>query len=186
MPNSWRQRLHDRSMCGARSPMPRRSVTARTTCVAWDPASMESDTCILPDPRAGACRNPSVCPSRAGCKWRRPEPAEHAVTLRAPLESDSSMNGRRTVFFISDSTGITAETIGNSILAQFEGVQFDGHRIAFVDTPDKARAAALRIKTVYAQHDQRPIVVNTVVDPQLCEIIGESAGLVTDVPAPFP
>ncbi|MBN9340909.1 MAG: ATP-binding cassette domain-containing protein [Comamonadaceae bacterium] len=31
---------------------------------------------------------------------------------------------QRTVFFISDSTGITAETIGNSILAQFEGVRF--------------------------------------------------------------
>ena len=32
---------------------------------------------------------------------------------------------QRTVFFISDSTGITAETIGNSILAQFEGVQVE-------------------------------------------------------------
>ena len=94
-------------------------------------------------------------------------------------------NGRRTVFFVSDSTGITAETIGNSILAQFEGVQFDGHRIAFVDTPEKARAAALRIKTIYAQSDERPIVVNTVVDPQLCEIIAESGALVIDVMAPF-
>ena len=94
-------------------------------------------------------------------------------------------NGRRTVFFVSDSTGITAETIGNSILAQFEGVQFDGHRIAFVDTPDKAQAAALRIKTVYAQNDERPIVVNTVVDPQLCEIIAESGALMIDVLAPF-
>ena len=94
-------------------------------------------------------------------------------------------NGRRTVFFVSDSTGITAETIGNSILAQFEGVKFDGHRIAFVDTPDKARAAALRIKTVYAQNAERPIVVNTVVDPQLCEIIAESGALMVDVMAPF-
>ena len=94
-------------------------------------------------------------------------------------------SGPRTVFFISDSTGITAETIGNSILAQFEGVAFEGHRLAFVDTPDKARAAALRIKTVYAQHDERPIVVNTVVDPQLCEIIAESGALMIDVLAPF-
>ncbi|MGH8145277.1 MAG: posphoenolpyruvate synthetase regulatory kinase/phosphorylase PpsR [Rhodanobacteraceae bacterium] len=94
-------------------------------------------------------------------------------------------DGRRRVFFVSDSTGITAETIGNSILAQFEGVQFDGHRIAFVDTPDKARAAALRIKTFFAQDDERPIVVNTVVDPQLCEIIAESGALMIDVLAPF-
>lgn len=95
------------------------------------------------------------------------------------------MNGHRTVFFVSDSTGITAETIGNSILAQFEGVQFDAHRIAFVDSPEKARAAALRIKTVYAQSDERPIVVNTIVDPQLCEVIAESGALVIDVLAPF-
>ena len=94
-------------------------------------------------------------------------------------------NGRRTVFFVSDSTGITAETIGNSILAQFEGVKFDGHRIAFVDNREKAEAAALRIKTVYAQNDERPIVVNTVVDPQLCEIIAESGALMIDVLAPF-
>ncbi len=94
-------------------------------------------------------------------------------------------DGRRRVFFVSDSTGITAETIGNSILAQFEGVQFDGHRIAFVDTPDKARAAALRIKTFFAQDDERPIVVNTVVDPQLCEIIAESGALMIAVLAPF-
>ena len=97
------------------------------------------------------------------------------------------MNGiaRRTVFFVSDSTGITAETIGNSILAQFEGVQFDGHRIAFVDTPEKAHETALRIKTFYAQQSERPIVINTVVDPQLGEIIAESGGLMIDVLAPF-
>ncbi|HET7562838.1 MAG TPA: pyruvate, water dikinase regulatory protein [Rhodanobacteraceae bacterium] len=95
------------------------------------------------------------------------------------------MNGHRTVFFVSDSTGITAETIGNSILAQFEGVTFLGHRIAFVDTPEKARAAALRIKTVYAQSDERPIVINTVVDTQLCEIIAQSGALMVDVMAPF-
>lgn len=95
------------------------------------------------------------------------------------------MNGRRNVFFVSDSTGITAETIGNSILAQFDGMQFDGHRIAFVDNAEKARAAALRIKTVYAQSDERPIVVNTVVDQQLSEIIAESGALMIDVLAPF-
>ncbi len=95
------------------------------------------------------------------------------------------MQAQRKVFFISDSTGITAETIGNSILAQFDGVPFEAHRVAFVDTPEKAHAAALRIKTIYAQHDERPIVINTVVDPQICEIIQESGALVIDVLAPF-
>ena len=32
---------------------------------------------------------------------------------------------KRTAFFISDSTGITAETLGESLLTQFENVQFE-------------------------------------------------------------
>ena len=92
---------------------------------------------------------------------------------------------RRTVFFISDSTGITAETIGNSILAQFEGMQFDKHRLPFIDNAQKAEAAALRIKTSYAQSGQRPIVVNTMADRALCEVVATSGGLMLDVFAPF-
>jgi regulator of PEP synthase PpsR (kinase-PPPase family) len=92
---------------------------------------------------------------------------------------------RRTVFFISDSTGITAETIGNSMLAQFEGVQFDTHRLPFIDNPQKAEAAALRIKTKYAQDGQRPIVVNTMTSRALCDIVAGSGALMLDVFAPF-
>jgi regulator of PEP synthase PpsR (kinase-PPPase family) len=92
---------------------------------------------------------------------------------------------RRTVFFISDSTGITAETIGNSMLAQFEGVQFDTHRLPFIDNAAKAEAACLRIKTKYAQDGQRPIVVNTMTSRTLCDIVAGSGALMLDVFAPF-
>ncbi len=92
---------------------------------------------------------------------------------------------QRTVFFLSDSTGITAETIGNSILAQFEGVEFDKHRLPFVDSAEKAEAAALRIKTRFAQTGERPIVVNTMVEGALCEIVAASGALMLDVFAPF-
>ncbi|HEX7111041.1 MAG TPA: pyruvate, water dikinase regulatory protein [Mizugakiibacter sp.] len=93
---------------------------------------------------------------------------------------------RRTVFYVSDSTGITAETIGHSILAQFEGLSFDTHRIPFVDTPEKAQAAALRIKTALAQNGgERPIVINTVMDSVLNEILAGSGALMLEVFAPF-
>lgn len=92
---------------------------------------------------------------------------------------------QRTVFFISDSTGITAETIGNSILAQFEGVCFDKHRLPFIDDAGKAEAAALRIKTHYAKNGERPIVVNTMADRALCDIVAASGALMLDVFAPF-
>jgi regulator of PEP synthase PpsR (kinase-PPPase family) len=92
---------------------------------------------------------------------------------------------QRTVFFISDSTGITAETIGNSILAQFEGQSFIKHRLPFIDNVHKAENAALRIKTHYAKSGERPIVVNTMADRALCEIVAGTGALMLDVFAPF-
>ena len=91
----------------------------------------------------------------------------------------------RTIFYVSDGTGITAETIGHSVLTQFDGIDFDSYRIPFVDSEDKARAAALRIKTAYAQNGMRPIVVNTVIDPALSEVLADSGALMLDVFAPF-
>ena len=44
----------------------------------------------------------------------------------------------RTVFFVSDGTGITAETFGHSLLSQFEGQRLREVRLPFTDTPEKA------------------------------------------------
>ena len=44
----------------------------------------------------------------------------------------------RPVFFLSDRTGITAETLGNGLLTQFEGVDFTKATLPFINTPDKA------------------------------------------------
>ena len=60
---------------------------------------------------------------------------------RPPLPSAA-----RTVFFVSDGTGITAETIGHSLLTQFAGIDFQKDRLPFVDSPDKARLAAETIR----------------------------------------
>jgi [pyruvate, water dikinase]-phosphate phosphotransferase / [pyruvate, water dikinase] kinase len=92
---------------------------------------------------------------------------------------------RRTIFYVSDGTGITAETIGHSVLTQFEGVDFTTYRIPFVDDDAKARAAALRIKTTYAQTGARAIVVNTIMDQKLSDIVAESGAFMLDVFAPF-
>lgn len=92
---------------------------------------------------------------------------------------------RRTIFYVSDGTGITAETIGHSVLTQFESIEFDTFRLPFVDSEDKARAAAVRIKTTYAQSGARPIVVNTIMDQRLSDIVAESGALMLDVFAPF-
>ncbi|WP_374011617.1 pyruvate, water dikinase regulatory protein [Pseudoxanthomonas koreensis] len=91
----------------------------------------------------------------------------------------------RPVFYVSDGTGITAETIGHSLLTQFSGFSFLTDRIAFVDDPDKARAAAARIRTAGEQYGVQPIVVNSCVDARLSTILGDSGALMLDVFAPF-
>lgn len=91
----------------------------------------------------------------------------------------------RPVFFVSDGTGITAETIGHSVLTQFSGVDFVTQRMAFVDNQDKARAAAERIRRVAEQRGVKPIIVNTIIDPDLSQLIASSGGLMLDVFAPF-
>lgn len=91
----------------------------------------------------------------------------------------------RPVFYVSDGTGITAETIGHSLLTQFSDFQFLTDRIAFVDDLDKARDASERIHAAGARYGVRPIVVNSCVDPQLSVILAESGALMLDVFAPF-
>lgn len=95
------------------------------------------------------------------------------------------MAGVRPVFYVSDGTGITAETIGHSVLTQFNGVDFDTRRIAFVDSADKAEAAVAEIRRAGEQAGCRPIVVNTVMDVALNAKLAESDALMLDVFAPF-
>jgi hypothetical protein len=74
------------------------------------------------------------------------------------------MPDRRTVFFLSDRTGITAEMLGNSLLSQFEDVTFERQTIPFIDAPDKVEAAIQQVNANAAREGRRPIVFASVVD----------------------
>lgn len=52
---------------------------------------------------------------------------------------------RRVAFFVSDGTGITAETLGQALLVNFPGIRFDHRTIPFVDTEQGARAVVAEI-----------------------------------------
>jgi [pyruvate, water dikinase]-phosphate phosphotransferase / [pyruvate, water dikinase] kinase len=88
----------------------------------------------------------------------------------------------RSVFFVSDGTGITAETFGNSILAQFPAKPRHVRR-PFIDTPDKARVVLDEINQVAEAEGRKPIVFITLVDDQVREIITSDGcrGLVLDI-----
>ena len=87
----------------------------------------------------------------------------------------------RTVFYISDGTGITAETFGTAILAQFD-IKPRLVRLPFTDTPDKAHQALRQINHTFELEGQRPIVFSTLVDPQVLGVIRAGCkGLLLDM-----
>jgi [pyruvate, water dikinase]-phosphate phosphotransferase / [pyruvate, water dikinase] kinase len=88
--------------------------------------------------------------------------------------------GRRTVFFVSDQTGVTAETMGHTLLTQFEGLQTRAETLPFVSTPDKAREAVARINRAAEDEGVRAIVFSTLVQDDLRDIVKQSNALFLD------
>lgn len=77
----------------------------------------------------------------------------------------------RTVFIVSDSTGITAETFSHAVLSQFEQVKFTPVRIPFIDGPEKASEAVTRINHCADKEGQPPLVFSTLVDQNIAQIV---------------
>ncbi|WBY01686.1 kinase/pyrophosphorylase [Ramlibacter tataouinensis] len=87
----------------------------------------------------------------------------------------------RTVFFISDGTGITAETFGNAILAQFE-FKPRHVRLPFIDTVDKAHQVVRQINHVAELEGRRPLVFTTLVNVEILQVIEEGCrGMLLDM-----
>jgi regulator of PEP synthase PpsR (kinase-PPPase family) len=87
----------------------------------------------------------------------------------------------RTVFFVSDSTGITAETFGNSILNQFSAKPRHVRR-PFIDTVDKAHLVVAEINRTAEVEGRKPIVFVTLVDDEVLAIVmAQCKGLVLDM-----
>ena len=87
----------------------------------------------------------------------------------------------RTVFFISDGTGITAETFGKAILAQFE-MKIRLVRLPFTDTADKAHQAVRQINHTAEIEGCKPIVFTTLVNMEVLQVIREGCkGMLLDM-----
>jgi regulator of PEP synthase PpsR (kinase-PPPase family) len=78
----------------------------------------------------------------------------------------------RTVFFVSDGTGITAETFGNAILAQFE-FKPRHVRLPFIDTVDKAHQVVRQVNHTAEVEGRRPVVFTTLVNIEVLQVIEE-------------
>ncbi|HEX9585968.1 MAG TPA: pyruvate, water dikinase regulatory protein [Gammaproteobacteria bacterium] len=87
----------------------------------------------------------------------------------------------RTVFFISDSTGITAETLGHTLLTQFDNLDYKQVTLPFVADVEKATQAVRQIDAAAKRDEQRPIVFSTLTSAPVYETITACNALVLDL-----
>ena len=91
------------------------------------------------------------------------------------------MTTRRTVFFISDRTGITVEMLGNSLLTQFDSVEFSRVTLPFIDNVDKIRDAVGQIDAAGRESGKRPLVFTSIMIDSLRQEIGKANAMVLDL-----
>ena len=99
----------------------------------------------------------------------------------AATEEPARAGGARTVFFVSDGTGITAETLGHSVMTQFEALRYRQVRLPFVNSLDKARETLQRIDEARVTDGRRPIVFSTLVPPAINAEIRKADALFLDL-----
>ena len=101
-------------------------------------------------------------------------------------EQQKILSLRCSIFYVSDGTGITAQTLGHSLLTQFDRQFIKGGRVLpFVDDVAKAVQTRTEINRS-AEHDGvRPIVFSTMVNEALKAIVRESNALFLDLLGTF-
>jgi regulator of PEP synthase PpsR (kinase-PPPase family) len=88
---------------------------------------------------------------------------------------------KRFAFMISDGTGITAEYLGNSLVSQFEQIEFEKQTIPYIDTIEKAEAVVTKLNECYKESGSKPLVFMTLVNPEISSYIQNSNACVLDL-----
>ncbi len=98
-----------------------------------------------------------------------------------PFDSSAVLaTAARPVFFVSDSTGITAETLGNALLANFPGAQFERRTIPFVASANAVDALERDLRRA-AANGEAPIVFATIKDAGIRSRLVGTGAVVIDL-----
>jgi len=87
---------------------------------------------------------------------------------------------KRTAYYLSDRTGITAETLGHSLLTQFDAVDWNKVSVPFLDSVEKAQDLVQQINHTAGLDGQRPMVFSTLIDPEVLAVIETADCLLYD------
>lgn len=88
---------------------------------------------------------------------------------------------RRLAFYVSDSTGITAHTMGKSLLAQFENLDVEHVIVPFVDSAEKVQEVIERINKATDEQGVPALVFSTLVNDELRTQLTQSRGFMMDI-----
>lgn len=88
---------------------------------------------------------------------------------------------KRHVFILSDGTGITAESFGNSLMTQFESTLFEKQIIPYIDSVQKASEVVLTINENGRTNGSKPLIFMTLVNPEIREVINKADAKIFDL-----
>ncbi|CAE6939891.1 Bifunctional serine threonine kinase and phosphorylase involved in the regulation of the phosphoenolpyruvate synthase (PEPS) by catalyzing its phosphorylation dephosphorylation [Vibrio sp. B1REV9] len=89
-------------------------------------------------------------------------------------------NQSRDVFYVSDGTAITCETLGHVVLGQFPFIPNE-KAFPFVETPDKVADVVKEIETSYQRNGVKPLVFFSIVLPDVRELLLKAPAFSYDV-----
>ena len=103
----------------------------------------------------------------------------NGATTTQPTRADTGPQPH-SVFFISDGTGITAETLGNTLLTQFPDQEFVRATIPFVNSAEYARTVVRHVDAL-AEQQPTPILFTTVIGDDIREELSQAHATVIDL-----
>ncbi len=92
---------------------------------------------------------------------------------------------QRPVFIVSDSSGLTAETLCHTLLSQFPGIDFTQAALPFVDSEEKVKQAVDQINQSGESSGLRPLVFTTFVNNKFADALANADAEIFDLFAPF-
>ena len=97
------------------------------------------------------------------------------------MDAAHTARPKKHVYFVSDHTGLTAEVVGQSLLARFDHVEFETSTRPFVSTEARAR----EVVEEFSRLPEPPIVFSTVTDPDLRRLVADAASVHFDLFDPY-
>ncbi len=88
---------------------------------------------------------------------------------------------KRSVFYLSDQTGLTAELLGQTLLSQFDSIEFIAQTIPYIDSEEKILQVVELVNRNAQENNIKPILFSTIVRPELKAILHHSQSIMLDL-----